>query len=270
MTRLPEFLYHYTKTSSLVHLLDTSRLLNRSKEDKDSDVIRNCALCFHATDIKSFEDNFEHIEYFRFLERVKKSKADDLFNEAINGKVYVVSFSSLENSAQMWKLYADEGKGICLKFDTKKILEQVILRDQAKNMDTILSACDYAISDELSKELKRLENLYNNNEFENDFFGNFKDFVDFRLKCAFLKNASYETEKEYRIVKSDRNYSFRTDSSGFIAFTELLIPLSCLVEIQLGPKCPKRYQYSIKRWLEPILRFADGYNIRINDDYTEQ
>ena len=131
----------------------------------------------------------------------------------------------------MWKLYSENGKGICLKFRSDKIEKTMIPSAQKPYEYIRLSACKYERDNNLSKQYTRLKKIYLNGAFEKDYWRNLEEFNNFKLHCALLKDASYKFEQEYRLVKAAQEYSFRPSVDGFIPYTEIKLPLSCLVEI---------------------------------------
>lgn len=252
----PKYLFHYTKLSTLIKLFDTSKIVS----EKDA---KNAALTFHATDINSFEDNTEHKLFRKFLRAEKPSISDQLFADAINGKQYVLCFSALENYLPMWHYYADCGRGICLKFNTKELKEAFKPLKHPYEY-SLFAPCVYKVTPELQALYDRLKLLYNSEDFETNYFENFAEFIHFQLQAALLKNNGYKYEKEWRLVRSETDYYFKESGVGFIPYAEIKIPLSCMTEIQLGPHFQSRFIYSVERWLFNVQTWtAANFNIKI-------
>lgn len=151
-------------------------------------------------------------------------------NETIN-EYFISSFSKIKDDLTLWRLYGNDGKGVCLTFKLKTRI----------NLDNVvLSKLKYVTKeDNCFKFFKELR--------EKNFV-----FQDIELwKCLF-KPIEYKDEKEYRLIMRGKGGDLKVKESGFYITNDNSIinpyiifdmssddfPLE-LEEITLGPKCPE-------------------------------
>ena len=132
-----EYVYHYTSAQTLYHLLNAKRLSAEGKDsqaldEKNSDEQRVSLPCenlaFLATDIAALNDRTEYKEITNLISEVGKTETIKLMDETLKGIPFVISFSTLPDWLPMWLNYADDGRGVCLKFN-KEALERNLIKD---------------------------------------------------------------------------------------------------------------------------------------------
>lgn len=140
------YVYHYTSLETLFAILGNYR----KKEDKESLVFRASNI-FRVNDpsemkpgygiVKKFLCHYEEemkIPQELRLSEVYKNKIyedkciDDYYSTIRRNTIevgsvpYVISFSCKRDYLPMWSMYANQGKGICLKFDVYEIINNWI------------------------------------------------------------------------------------------------------------------------------------------------
>ena len=179
---------------------------------------------------------------------------------------YIVSFTKSEDDLNMWRLYANDGKGVSLLFDQDEM--QVC----AENLMGIMNVV-YANEHSLRQKIEAAHNEYT------EKYANERLADDYREVPAFIKHESYESEQEIRLVKfacdgfafdgkSGRitdydeeatNVKFRTRDDILIPYMEIMLPKTSLKEIIIGYNCD--YE-SAKKSIELLLQ-QRSYQITI-------
>ncbi len=251
--KIPDFVYHYTKMPTLVKLLDT-RNLEKTKLP---------ILEFHASDIETFNDRSEYNGIRKLLQDINKSKTDVMFQKALNGLVFVISFSLNNDNMFMWQQYADEGRGICLKFNTQKLYQSLIPQKQEPYEYIRLGNCIYEETEDLRCKYEKLKCFYENKVVNKDIWDRQDDFIVFQLSSSLLKNKGFKDEREYRLLKTESKYHFACSEHEFHAYTTINIPFDCLEEIQVGPCADFEIaKHNIEVWAEPITQ-TETHKIKI-------
>ena len=238
---MKELLYHFTSVESLVSML------------KDY-TPENPYLTFWATHISFMNDSSEY-QYGReiCLKFIQKYQLDfiaestkvslTLTDQPIQTKLdnYVISFSSVCDTASMWAMYAKNGSGIALVFNKENLTE--ILRDKTLS----LSPCLYPMNeDSLSvyrEDIKRT--YYSNYEKLGDVdFGDLGDqmrilsAINFTLNpiLPIIKHPAFEYEKEVRLIFSDgKSPQYRFSNGHLIPYKKVHIPVNAIQSIIVGP-----------------------------------
>lgn len=187
------------------------------------------------------------------------------WDEAVNGTkqvpketindYFISSFSTKKDNLTLWRLYGNDGKGVCLTFQLKTSFN----RDSM-----VLSKVKYVEKDnncfKLFKEL-----------MENNFI--FQDIEQW--KCLF-KPLEYEDEDEYRLILRDKgdkvlvkekDYYMMNDSSiinSYVTFdmNHVDFPLE-LKKITLGPKCPEQQVNIIQ--IVHLLKVSGFSGVEVNE-----
>ena len=147
---------------------------------------------------------------------------------SIQGYPHVVSLSELGDDLNMWRCYADDGKGVALGLD-EDVLSEAMDHQNWSNIAEF-SKCQYFTEDELVEYLKsnHIDDLFQNpNRIELD-----------RLlsKALVYKNKSFEAEKEWRIYANYVDSDFRVSDGLVIPFYNIFLPVEAIVSITFGPK----------------------------------
>lgn len=252
------YVYHYTSAQTLCHLLKPKEVVVEEMGEKKS--LLDCDhLVFLASDILMLNDRKEYRELARLINSGSKNKINKLCNKVIQqidkdvyGIPFVMSFSFLPNNLSMWRQYAENGSGICLKFD-KNNVESIIPREQNPFEYIRSGECQYEKPQSLDCLYEKLHTIMEKYKVEvflkEDFEKIYREYV---FQSAFLKDKSFQNEEEWRIVKFDKQYKFYPSALGFMARTEIKIPTYALKEIQIGPCANELTKFSVKRWVEHI------------------
>lgn len=123
------------------------------------------------------------------------------FNSINNNLFYAVCMSSEEDSLSQWRMYADNGKGVCLGFDKRKILDFI-----KNNADYQLQEIEYyeniqSVVDKVcSIILEKIKELYDSKDEEqlNHFVNNIFSYT--MPEWSKYKTSDYAGEKETRLV----------------------------------------------------------------------
>lgn len=157
------------------------------------------------------------------------------------------SYDDKDENLTQWRLYADDAKGIRLKFNKNNSY------DNKKNIgDFIVRSVKY-LDIKTSNELTQLKKLI---DFVYDATGYTLIFSTFHEWCHFIKPTDYEIEKEvrvlYKLSESETPSGWLLASginiiNPYVEFKLDQFPLT-IENIKLGPKCPEKRmnQFQIK------------------------
>lgn len=158
------------------------------------------------------------------------------------GYPFVLSLSELCDDLNMWRCYADQGRGVAIGLDMPILDEEYHTYSKGK-----LDICKYVSKDELVDTLKKEgaeKIITDGNVLSLDRF-----IVD---KLLVYKDKTFTAEREWRIHVVDTEDKFRVslNSDLIIPFKELKIPIVALKSITLGAKCEyERNHFSLSRIL---------------------
>lgn len=235
-------IYHYTSVESLLGMLHKPTEVELKEiEDNGNDPDYGYYLEFHASDLRLMNDKQEnkliidvdkHVPHELSLAR---SLADWVYN-----KPYVVSFCRRQDFIPMWKIYADKGNGICLKFKRDSLGNAIKKINKSKFHDIIFKDCIYLTESEFRKHIKSVVKQIM--EFASELvqgqpiLPEQRDLHDFNAESAFLKLRSFDYEQETRLaVFADLNYYTKQGKHGITLYHLVKIPLRFLEEIIIGP-----------------------------------
>ena len=241
-------MYHYTPIASTNGIL---------REDK----IHLWATYYeNLNDPLEFKWAKQHI-----FEEIKKSGTTNMIPTIFP---YVISFCKEADDLTMWRLFADNGRGILLEFRDN------IIRDTAKQSSnaTRCQKCFYAEKDNLNNIITKAQEEYQTyyQEESND---------NLQKLCAFIKHKSYEVEKEIRYcsfnftneqfknsstykenIENERGVMYRLRGNELVKYKEILFPKEALKSITVGYGLD--YDKT-KEHIEKILKANDYANIEI-------
>ena len=101
---------------------------------------------------------------------------------------YIVSFCDAEDDLTMWRLYGNDGKGVCLTFDINEM--DIRFENFMAHMSVV-----YANENNIRESIELAHNIYQQD------YANTRIADNYREVSAFVKHKDYEIEQEYRIVK---------------------------------------------------------------------
>ncbi len=210
----PEYLCHYTSVDVLCKLFSN---------------IKNKMFIFHASSVFSMNDKAE----YRIAIEKCRDGVEEIIMEHELGIPFAISFTDSEDNIPMWYMYANNGKGVCLKFCFRKLKEYF---DKLKNTDkreSRFSHCDYQIMDMTEKQ-KPL-----------DSDCEYPDIEELRKqmkKVACIKPLCFRHENEWRltvwqdwITNGKQKMLFKERHDELCPYIEIPIPVDCLETIVLSP-----------------------------------
>lgn len=256
-------LYHYTNIETLVGIL------SKYKDNKATNkwTVKEGDLTFWASNLYSMNDPQEMHHGIKFLQKVipaienlfKDRPSDvpgiiDEMNDFMGAgdekelmqklddyllKVglspFSLSFSKAEDKLPMWKMYGDNGNGVALLFDDD------LLKNEFENL-IFADAVNYGFNVKNPNVIGTIISSINKrfNKTKQEFI---KDNVltsagMFAFVCPFLKDESYEYEKEYRVAfvaKEHSDTKFRVRGNRIIPYVEVSIPIKYLKGVVIGP-----------------------------------
>lgn len=188
-----------------------------------------------------------------FIEKIIYPDALPL-NPDINN-IFISSCSlDKEDDLTQWRLYAEDGKGVCLKFNIN-----------SKKEGFILNKIKYINSK--SEEIKKLQNIIS------EIFsitGSYFVFNTLHEWCHFIKPDDYSVESEVRLLYKLKNEEcpkgwIISDTyriiNPYVEFSlDNSFPLK-LVEIRLGPKCPEKKINKFQ--IEQLLKINNKNDVKV-------
>lgn len=187
----PDLLYHYTNFVALEGILLKDGLrLHSYKEMNDKKELLHFIEMAEKAVIKRCK--LERKPYL--IESVKKIFSQQKIKRK-NDEVYLASFSEWEDDAAQWERYGCMGQGVAIAFDFEKLKE--VTRYYSLICNRVFygkTADSHNIIDDI---MDVLDNHYPTKNGLNDWETIFNNMWAF---AAAHKNASFESEKEYRIL----------------------------------------------------------------------
>lgn len=245
-----DFVYHYTSAKTLLHLLDTKQF--DEQQSVSSNKEKGYYLTFLATDISALNDRVEYAEVKKMNDEIKESLPLNQFTEAINGIPFVLSFSKKCDYLPMWRAYADEGRGICLKFKGKELKRYLCPKHQQPYKWIDAKKCYYKKHKKINDLYATIFSHFSNGSLSDNIFKTIEDYADFQIESAFLKDSCFKVEDEWRIVLFSKDYQFIESRYRIVARKLVKIPLPFLKEICLGPCSGEILKTSIDNWVKLI------------------
>ena len=250
MAKNLDFVYHYTSAKTLLNLLNTKQFDEQQCDDGNKK--NDYELTFLATDISALNDRVEYAEVKKMNGEIKESLPINQLTEAINGIPFVLSFSKKYNYLPMWRAYADEGRGICLKFNSKDLKRYLCPQKQQPYKWIDAKKCYYKRPSIINDLYATILAHFSNGSLSDNIFTTIEDYNDFQIESAFLKDSCFKIEDEWRIVLFSKDYQFIESRYGIVARKLVKIPLPFLKEICLGPCSGEILKTSIDNWVKLI------------------
>lgn len=257
-------LYHYTDSIGLLGMLENTtpgnlfitmratfyRFLNDPSEYQYGvDIVNK-----HLSAIED-ELNVESRNRLDIIKKVSdKTQITELSEIALNSNLdfkmvsqYYISFTIRKDNLPFWGMYAKNGSGICIEFDTNKI------QDQNQNIYEVLYINKQKQNEDDLKELITKFYIHFSEMYEStierniepktklEFFGTAMRrmtilYFLYDAICSVVKKDSYEHEREFRMKVQDfEKFHFRTSNGLIVPFVEKKIPLNAISEIMVGP-----------------------------------
>gem|GEM_PF-3533874 len=179
--------------------------------------------------------------------RILENELNKLISE--NGDLYVLSFMKSDRKTSgklpMWKMYADNGKGICLKFSSE-ILKSSELCEIKK--------CEYKTKTEMQFLVSKKNAEIKSVDDKKSYLMNLQE------EAAIYKYDYWKYEDEYRLIKRSNEPKFKTNSLGIISYIDIKIPLKYLSEILIGPMANQTIVEKTLQQLKTSLLNKHGEN----------
>lgn len=206
-------LYHYTSKENFLKIIENKSLF--------------------ATDIRFLNDGMEANMVSKILNKllnedkeIKETLKKDKFYitefyESFKGVgTYIFSFSGKSDDLNQWRCYASNATGICIEFNSDKLLCCLNHRECQENSihpNVELKKCIYDF-EEQKTIIKNLIRDYKNKK-------SIPNLITELLKCAaYFKDKSFEAEDEYRIVvTNDATRKARFGRNAYIPYCEVKI-----------------------------------------------
>ena len=256
--------YHYTSLETLFKLIDGIKdnqftfYASRITELNDrSELIYGFQKFWRL--IPSIEKELQiDIDEYKLSKLSNNGNFDNLpqiiYNGLINSRhiPFVISFSNDKDSLPMWTMYANNGYGVALGFKIQfyiskdqKVIFDLTKYDPSKPCSIRVSYGEFTKNSIIYNYVKLLYYRYYNrvNGLKNE-----KEIINKQLALVedigiaasvLLKHQSFCFEKESRYyckVFDENLIKFRINSKGnIIPYTEVMIPISMLNKIVIGP-----------------------------------
>ena len=240
-------LYHYTGIETLYAIIN-----NINKEDENC--IRFTLRATHAGFLNDLTEGQLLSNALR-----KLSAEEGLLNSLIGilGYPFVVSLSELEDDLNMWRCYANQGKGVAIGLDKDVIIDA--MRHQLWSNVADFNKCQYYTEDELVDYLRsnRIDELLQN--------PNRKPLGRLLSKALVFKNKSFKAEEEWRIYANYVESDFRVSDNTIIPYYNILLPMEAINSITFGPKCDfTRNSFSTYRMIKATIgeKWAEGIDMK--------
>ena len=176
-------LFHYTKTSSLLGILDSQELyFSRLRNLNDAREGRAVLDIIKALEPKGIAKNLIQFVKNNYSSIEKKARSS-----------YSFSFTTEDDDASQWDRYADHGKGVCIEFSSDQ-LESLMNTFSQVRLDKIIYI-DSNRQKEIEDELNKLALNINNDDLT-------KELAFFSMR---FKHFSFRHENEYRLSYIRRN-----------------------------------------------------------------
>ena len=228
---------------------------------------------FWATRYGFLDDRLEFIWANQVIIPKLRSIAEtygEIFDPKHSLHPYIVSFTDLEDDLTMWRLFGNNGKGVCLSLD----MNEIDIRKGAVAHMTVVYADESNIMDRIECAHRIYQKDYANESVAEEY----------REIAAFIKHDNYEVENEYRLVKfvaegftmtynpakkdlckrkdfkelSDE-IKFRQRGDMLIPYIEITLPCKALKRITIGNDC----DYEQAKAAIELLADLHGYDVEI-------
>ena len=235
----PNLLYHYTSIEALYAIID--EIYNKYGEDKDAPTELLFKLrATHASYLNDFSEGRLLPEALKIL-----GANEELLFIIQNtlGYPFVVSLSELGDDLNMWRCYANKGKGISLGIDRAELDNAV-----KEENDCRLDKCKYVTINELVKLFreKQAEKMIASKDI--------KSLYQLLRELLIYKDNSFRAEEEWRIHDFNYETNYRIGNNLIIPYREIKIPVSAIQTITIGPKCDyEKNHFSLYRMLNTKL-----------------
>lgn len=199
-------IYHYCSTETLQKIIEgkTLRFSDITKSNDSKETIWILDFIMSAL-TKEYEKQSEAFKRKCSLDRIIKRKTsyfiDRYWGEYSLYTYFVLCFAGEGDSLNMWKMYADDGKGVAIGFDNS------YFKELSGSLDCIqYKSVDYAdidntdlLSEETKSLFEKLNSCVNEGEKIDYYNAPYDKYIkDLFLKAVFCKHPGFQDEKESR------------------------------------------------------------------------
>jgi hypothetical protein len=270
----PDELHHYTNDFGLKGILETKRLFitDAYNLNDPSELRHGLSILFGIlNESKNIHPIFEHLfdGYSKFN--------DNIGNNPI-AHCYILSFSMIENDLSQWRLYADNGRGYSLEFDTEA-LEMSFLDGNRKNRATYYVKYEHDQIMSLNKKfiefsgeiITIMKKKVLGNKLYSDCINELlRIYTLYTLRSSlFFKHEAYVGEKEYRFLEMfpatepDPFLNYRCRASSLVKYREFNFDISKPLPIKSITIGPAADHNKATKFVKECLRFYGCGEIKI-------
>ena len=180
---IKEEIYHYTSIDAFQGMVENGEFwFGNAANMNDKSEVKDFIMKLET----SVKDEFPQIT----------DKCEDFFNKIFKRLSkeypYVMSFSKLHDNAAQWERYANNAKGICIGFDTEKLLQVFCYSN------TTFGDVYYNYDIKKHAHLKTISEYLNNGFLS--WFQDEKALIDNIIACGYMhKHESFKSEEEFRL-----------------------------------------------------------------------
>ena len=249
----PTSLLHYTSLEAFFSMIKD---VYEGKSDN---------LNVHLSNIRMMNDLGEYnliIDKFLTNSKSKQIIRNQIEQIILNkGDIFVYSLMYSDKfrmgKIPMWKMYADNCKGVKLRFNYKNL--NSYLSNLSNGFDYKLKECKYFTFNEINKKVAEYNYCFKKNKCDSEDSEYINLLNSLLNEVSFIKYKYWEYESEYRIVVRSKSNKFKLTPRGLVKYHELPIPISLLEEVQIGPSAnlvtTKESLETIKRALFKSTKF---------------
>ena len=208
-----KYLYHYTSLGVLCELFNK---------------IHDNHFLFHASSVDFMNDSAEYVAAKNHC----CDCVDEIIMQTVLGLPFAICFSEVEDNMPMWNMYANCGKGVCMKFNFQKLYNYFENFKNKDEREIRFDKCSYQNKYPVEKQ----KSLISNKEYP--------DIENLRkkmTKAAFKKTDCFKYEKEWRVMiwqkwiaNGKYQILFKETKDSFRPYIKISIPVDCLETIILG------------------------------------
>lgn len=252
-------LYHYTTIEALMKMLHVPDETEKNLIEVNKESGYGYYLSFHATDAYMMNDRMEHKLILDIVDQVIPENLKSKYDSEIAsvGRPYVVSFCSERDYIPMWRAYAQDKVGVCLRFDLSEeniAVLKTINEDREIFRDYIcFGECKYkntpALTAKLNAQIKDVEKEYQS-LLDGQISQNYP-FLNLYKDAILYKGCEWSYEKEWRLIWWCNHNKIKSGKYGVASYQDIKLPLRFLKEILIAPSNDQQLvQYGLQKWIE--------------------
>ena len=164
----------------------------------------------------------------------------------MQGYPFVISLSELDDDLNMWRCYANQGKGVAIGLD-KEVIEDAI-KHQNGNHVVDFGICNYYSEEELVEYLRKngVESMIKDK--------NLLPLSKLLSEALLFKNKSFEAEKEWRIYSNYLESGYRVVDNLIVPYYKVLLPIEAMTSVTFGPRCDyEKNSFSTYRLIKSVI-----------------